>query len=62
MPVLLENEMTEGEIAAANVYGGGRWLVGRSANDNGWQVTALKQFNKGELVHCALKLNKKCTK
>ena len=36
MPVLLENEMTEGEIAAANVYGGGRWLVGRSANDNGW--------------------------
>ena len=57
MPVLLENEMHENEIKNANVYGAGRWVVQRKSDmHDGWEVVALKRFNKGELVHSALKM------
>jgi len=48
--------MRENEIADANVYGQGRWNVRRNPSNDGWQVVALKRFEKGELVHAALKV------
>ena len=52
----MENEMHENEIQNANNYGIGRWQVKRNGSDDGWEVVALKRFNKGELVHSALKM------